>query len=47
MTRKADRVVMKRRYTKAFRDKTPYKRKPKHGENYYECTNRLRNQWYK
>ncbi len=34
MTRKANRIVMKRRYTKAFRDKPPYKRKSKHKESY-------------
>ena len=38
MPRKANRIVMKRRYTKAFRDKPPYKRKSKYKENYI-CSN--------
>ncbi len=47
MTRKSNHFVMKRRYTKEFRSKPKYKRKSKYGEDYYECVNRLRNQWYK
>ena len=47
MTRKTNNFVMKRRYTKEFRSKPKYKRKSKYGEDYYECANRLRNQWYK
>ena len=34
MTRKSNHFVMKRRYTKEFRNKPKYKRKPKYKESY-------------